>query len=670
MFSSRSLRGFLCAVLALGAVLAMSATALGAPAPFTLRFSANAPGDVSSVGNTVLTCPTSAAGCAAAQAGGVAQNNGFGMTFVDIDADPTTFNSSRAQLDLPSGATVLFAGLYWGAKNAAGGAPGAAPAPDQTALASVKFATPGSAGYSTVAGAIVGTSNESGANYHAFANVTAQVQAAGAGTYGVANVQAGRGSNSWGGWSLVVAYRDPAAPFRNLTVFDGYQVVSASTPAVTIPVSGFVAPPSGPVRARLGVMAYDGDKGSAGSIYIGDSLRFNGTAVSDALNPANDFFNSSITRAGTRITAKQPDFANQLGLDIDTVAVDPLVANGATSATIALSTGGETYAPGVVTLAIDLFAPTLQSQKTVTDLNGGQVEPGDVLQYGVSLTNTGLDAATNVSLSDAIPAGTVYEPGSLSVASGANAGPKTDPAGDDQGEFGANAVTVRLGTGANATTGGALAIGASTSMTFRVRVGAGTPNGTLIPNAASVAFKGATTGTDFTDTTNRVDVTVVVPPVVVPPTPPVTPTPPTPTPPTVAPGGAVDSTPDARLGITVDGPPTARVATVVRYCVAVTNRSRVAARSVGIRVPIPAGAVAAGVPSGARLSSGTLVWPGRNLAAGAKRTVCFSLRLLGPAGSVRAPRATAVAANAGRVSALARTRLTGTLRRVTPAVTG
>ena len=70
----------------------------------------------------------------------------------------------------------------------------AAPAPDQSALASVKFATPVS-GYSTVAGAIVGTSNESGANYHAFANVTAQVQGAGPGTYGVANVQAGRGGN-------------------------------------------------------------------------------------------------------------------------------------------------------------------------------------------------------------------------------------------------------------------------------------------------------------------------------------------------------------------------------------------------------------------------------------------------------------------------------------------
>ena len=39
-------------------------TALGAPAPFALRYSANAPGDIAIVGNTVLTCPATAAACA------------------------------------------------------------------------------------------------------------------------------------------------------------------------------------------------------------------------------------------------------------------------------------------------------------------------------------------------------------------------------------------------------------------------------------------------------------------------------------------------------------------------------------------------------------------------------------------------------------------------------
>ena len=52
---------------------------------------------------------------------------------------------------------------------------------------------------------------------------------------------------------------------------------------------------------------------------------------------------------------------------------------------------------------------------------------------------------------------------------------KTDAAGDDQAEFIAagNQVVFRLGTGANATTGGTLAIGASTTIQFQVRVNSG-----------------------------------------------------------------------------------------------------------------------------------------------------------------------------------------------------
>ena len=44
------------------------------------------------------------------------------------------------------------------------------------------------------------------------------------------------------------------------------------------------------------------------------------------------------------------------------------------------------------------------------------------------MRNTGLDPATNVDLRDTIPASTEYEPGSLSIVAGANAGAKTDAA--------------------------------------------------------------------------------------------------------------------------------------------------------------------------------------------------------------------------------------------------
>ena len=91
------------------------------------------------------------------------------------------------------------------------------------------------------------------------------VAAAGAGTYWTANVQLGTGlsDSSSGGWALVVAYGDPNAPSRNLSVFDGLQNVS-STGTVTIPLSGFQTPLSGPVTSTVGLVAYEGDLGTTG----------------------------------------------------------------------------------------------------------------------------------------------------------------------------------------------------------------------------------------------------------------------------------------------------------------------------------------------------------------------------------------------------------------------
>ena len=52
-----------------------------------------------------------------------------------------------------------------------------------------------------------------------------------------------------------------------------------------------------------------------------------------------------------------------------------------------------------VVSAPDLTATT----KSVTDLNGGQVRPGDVLRYTITVQNSGTETATNVLVSDAVP---------------------------------------------------------------------------------------------------------------------------------------------------------------------------------------------------------------------------------------------------------------------------
>jgi uncharacterized repeat protein (TIGR01451 family) len=453
---------------------------------FGIRFQTNDEGDITSAANTVMTCPPANALCAPAQAGGTTDNNNFLMTYVDADSDATTFDSSTADLTIPAGGTVLFAGLYWGADTSAG--TGGAGAPDPSAMGTVEFAVPGGA-YTAVTASQLDTSSAAPTRYQGFADVTNQVAAAGSGTYAVANVQAGTGNDRYGGWALVVVYHDQTLPARNLTVFDGYQRVSSVNPTIDIPVSGFVTPLAGPVHTTLGFVAYEGDNG-----MVGDSAKLNGTTLSDAVNPPTNFFNSTISYHGALVTTKNPNYVNQLGFDDDFVDASGILANGATSATIETHTGGETYFPGVITFATDLYAPKITPNKTVTDLNGGSVERGDVLQYHVTGTNTGTDGAADVTVTDAIPAHTTYVPGSLRIVSspGGIAGPKTDAAGDDQAEFAGGTVTFRVGTGADATNGGLLASGESFDVRFRVRVNRSTVGGTTIVNQATVDMHGQT----------------------------------------------------------------------------------------------------------------------------------------------------------------------------------
>ena len=95
------------------------------------------------------------------------------------------------------------------------------------------------------------------------------------------------------------------------------------------------------------------------------------------------------------------------------------------------------------------------------------------------------------------------------MASGPNAGAKTDVPGDDQAEFNAasRTITVRLGIGANASAGGTIGAGASTSFRFRVTVDPAAA-GTTISNQSSLAYVARTLARPFSYTTNPAEVPV------------------------------------------------------------------------------------------------------------------------------------------------------------------
>jgi hypothetical protein len=359
-------------VCALLATLLVAAPAHAADAPFSLRFAQTLRGNLSAVGNTLMTCPSAAANCAAARSGSPYNDNDFTMGYVDVDADATTFDSSSATLTLPAGSTVVWAGLYWAA-DTSGGTGGLADthvwSRDQVKLAV------GSSGYATVSAASgnVLTSSSQPTRYRAFADVTSRVT--GSGTYTVANVKAGTGQDRFAGWALFVAYRDSAQSLRHINVFDGLGTVDA-THTFSTTIAPFQTPATGAVTTTTGLLSFEGDLG-----YATETMTFNGAPVSDTLNPANNVFNSTISANGANVAAKSPNYVNQLGMDLDAKTATGALANSQSSTTLSFTSTQDYYMPSAFFLvsdegpAVNTAAPTISgtpgSGSTLT------ADPGD-----------------------------------------------------------------------------------------------------------------------------------------------------------------------------------------------------------------------------------------------------------------------------------------------------
>src|SRR6266540_3622997 len=119
-----------------------------------------------------------------------------------------------------------------------------------------------------------------------------------------------------------------------------------------------------------------------------------------------------------------------------------------------------------------LLPPAVSAGAATADLSVSKVDSpypvvaGSTITYTISVTNSGPDAASNVSLSDTTPPGTTF----VSVTPGAGWTCPPLPVG---------------GTGTQTCTNPSVPVGTST-ITLVLNVAAATPNGTIITNTASV----------------------------------------------------------------------------------------------------------------------------------------------------------------------------------------
>ena len=134
-----------------------------------------------------------------------------------------------------------------------------------------------------------------------------------------------------------------------------------------------------------------------------------------------------------------PSFRNNLGYDADLFSTTNVLGNGQTSTQVRLSTSGDAYQPGVVTIATDLYAPRITATKTV---DSATASLGDTLTYTVDVQNTGADGATSTTFTDVHPGGRRVR---SRAASASTERRHRRGRGDDLGEFAGGRVVVRLG---------------------------------------------------------------------------------------------------------------------------------------------------------------------------------------------------------------------------------
>ncbi|HXU81095.1 MAG TPA: DUF3344 domain-containing protein, partial [Polyangia bacterium] len=377
---------------------------------------------------------------------------------------------STAVLKLPAGATVTYARLYWSA--AFDGAADTTAVIDR--VGNDAFSTPVTADASATA------TSPPRSYYQSTADITALVQQHGPGPYRVGGVSAidlrnFNSSTVYAAWWMVVFYRLDSEPLRNLTLFDGLDIVEqgAGTNLVTVNLSGFLVPNNAAFDAKLGVVTFEGDDS-----INGDSLAFNGTRLSNALNPVMNFFNGTRTDLNGLVSnvGDLPQLTgaarSQSGFDMDVVNVTSLLTTGATTAQIQAETQTDFFILGGFVTSISTIKPDFTTTfKTFTNetrpITDG-VRPGDTLKFTITTTNTGNDPGVPVVMTDILPAGVTYVANSIEI----NMAMKSDAASDDQAEFNlaTRTVTARLGTGANATMGGTIGVNETSTVTFKVTV--------------------------------------------------------------------------------------------------------------------------------------------------------------------------------------------------------
>jgi len=311
-----------------------------------------------------------------------------------VDACAVGSSSSGDLTGLPSGAMIDVAYLYWaGSWSTAGGS--TSTSPDWDVVLDGQAITADRTFLETFT---LGTDYDF---FSGFADITTQVAAKGNGTYTFAGLDVNTGSPHCGvqavlaGWSMVVVYRHPLESNRVVNVYDGFQYYRGGE--IVVVADNFRIAATG-IDGKACHITWEGDETNSQSLGgYQESLRFNGSDLTDLLNPVANQFNSTINVLGRNDT---------WGVDFDIYDVTPWLSPGDAMATSRYASGQD-----LVLLSAEVISVT---NEPTADLTVTMTHPADLPMYQdsdliVTVTNLGpADENNLVTTTITLPVGLDY----------------------------------------------------------------------------------------------------------------------------------------------------------------------------------------------------------------------------------------------------------------------
>lgn len=297
-------------------------------------------------------------------------SNSYPSSFLDIDGNSSTVNSSSFELDLPTNSEVVWAGLYWqgvvhnsdinedfmdyqtisGAPQISGNK-GLDLTNNTYGADKVKFQIPGGNYVEVTAQQL----DFSDLGYAGFLDVTSMLNATSPnGVYIVADIKSHQGTETnhgnYAGWSLVVIYENSSEDFRNITLFDGFVTVTSSYNSDLV-IDGFLTPKTTPINSTLSFFTMDGDNGS-NSLHI-----VNESGVSTEV--VNSIASHSLFDASIQGVYNRNPLVPSARMDLNSIDLVNVLGPLNTTAILQPRSGGDRYTASFFIMSSDLYAPKL-----------------------------------------------------------------------------------------------------------------------------------------------------------------------------------------------------------------------------------------------------------------------------------------------------------------------